>query len=161
MWGRIVGWCLVIWLMGASPAFSEQDVERGRDNPYLLRLPNFHILESGDRTWGPYRFCDGERVIEMQGRLYRNLYRLRPGVNIPSVSQIRREHSKAIQRLGGQVLFEGRCGELEGLGDPRAWDVILVGKAIGSQGELWIEVWPYEKENRLYYSLTVLEGKGP
>jgi hypothetical protein len=122
-------------------------------------MPHFFIKESGDQDPDEYRFFDGDRIVPVRGRLYRNVYVIRAGASKPSASNIRRHYAKAIREMGGEVVFEGRGEPWDRLGDPRAWDIVLTGKIPRPGGILWVEVWPYEEGDRPMYQLTLVEGK--
>ena len=138
-------------IIGSAWVFAQDDAEGTQDNPYFTRMPGFYINESADKDFDAYSFFDGKKLASIEGKLYKTTYWLRDDVtNAPSELQIRRNFMAAIKNQGGTVLFEGRCSSFE---DGRSAATVVTGKT-GKQGkELWIEVWPGDRE----YTLTVVE----
>jgi hypothetical protein len=147
------GWIFPL-VLALSHAAAQEDVVGGKDNPYLSRMPNFYIEESGDREFDERGFFDGQKMVTVEGRLYSSVYALKEGAPKPSPLQIRRNYGNAIREMGGQVLFEGRCRACD---DERSDAVMVTGKVAGNGRELWIEVVPKESGTGPYYLLTVLE----
>ena len=148
-----IRFCLIAaaLIIGSSWAFAQDDAEGTKDNPYFTRMPGFYINESGDKDFDAYSFFDGKKLVSVEGKLYRTTYWLKDDVTkAPSELQIRRNFTTAIKSQGGKVLFEGTSELFE---DTRSSSTIVTGTAGKGGKELWIEVWPGDRE----YTLTVVE----
>ena len=99
-------------------------------------------------------FCTHRPAFAMDGWLRTELYKLSPGAPRPDVASLRREARKIILSLGGRVIYEGRCGSLAPLGDPRARSVVLTGILPWSWGQVLVEVWAWEEGEDLFFRLT-------
>lgn len=143
--------CAVALLFFKGWVLAQEDAEGAKDNPYLSRMPNFHIQWSEDRDFDSYTFFDGKKFVPVEGKLYKTTYWLNENVEkVPSELQIRRNFIAAVKKEGGTILFEGNNESFE---DNRSAATLVTAKA-GKQGkELWIEVWPGDRE----YTLTIIE----
>ncbi len=122
-----------------------------------LTPPGDFILEEvSQKSTASYLFCSHRGLLEPRGWLRREIHSLRPGAPRPSVVELRRHLKAAVQSLGGQVTFEGRCVELDSLGDPRASHVILTGILPTPWGQLHVEIWPWEEGQELHCAITFL-----
>jgi outer membrane protein OmpA-like peptidoglycan-associated protein len=76
------------------------------DHPLLSRMPGFHIDDSEEREFDAYEFKgpDGE-PIQLEGRWYYIDYGVDDDARTPSELQILRNHTDAIEEIGGTVLF--------------------------------------------------------
>ena len=133
---------------------AQDDAEGCKDNPYFSRMPNFYIWESADREFDAYQFYDGKEFVTKEGRMFRNRYYVKEGVQKPSELQIRRNYTNALKSIGGIVVYEGDCAKCV---DNRANRVLLTGKAVKDNKELWIEVVPWDDGMLVEYWFTVLE----
>lgn len=97
---------LIALSLGSAPAAAE-DVAGGRDHPLLSRMPGFHIDDFEEREFDSYDFRrrDGG-PIRVEGRKFYIDYGLDEGVRVPSELQILRNHTNAVEAIGGTVLFE-------------------------------------------------------
>jgi len=116
----------------------------------------FVLREVIQLSGASYEFCSQEGLFSPRGWLRKETHRLRPGAPRPSVVELRRHLKAAVQSLGGQVTFEGRCVELDSPGDPRASHVILTGIVPTPWGQLHVEVWPWEEGEELQCIVTSL-----
>ncbi|MBI4736231.1 MAG: OmpA family protein [candidate division NC10 bacterium] len=147
---------LLVLLLAASLASSQEDVEGSKDNPHLSRMPGFYISEANNKDFEVYRFFNGKELVAVEGKLYRNQYNPKEGAQKRSELQVRRNYLNAIKGLGGVILFDGQT-EKYGTEDPRRNNAVLTGKVTKGSSELWVEVWPWDDGSEVLYLLTVVE----
>jgi len=76
------------------------------DHPLLSRMPGFHIDDFEEREFDAYEFKGPDGVpIQVEGRWYYIDYGLDDDVRTPSELQILRNHTNAIEEIGGTVLY--------------------------------------------------------
>lgn len=123
---------------------------------------DFLLAEASQSNNSAYKTCSQEGLLETRGWVRKELYTLIPGSPRPSVAEIRRHLRKTIEALGGRIVFEGRCAEMDSIQDPRAAHVILIGLLPTPWGKLSIEVWPWEEGEALHCQISfILEDPMP
>lgn len=146
--------CIVLICASAAllslPAFSQEDVEGGKDVPYFTRMTNFYIYETNNKEFDSYKFFNGKSLIAVEGKLYQTAYCQKEGDKRVSELQIRRNFVTAIKKMGGTILAEGTS---DLYGDNRGDVTIVTAKVTKGAKEAWIEVWPWSE----CYTLTVVE----
>lgn len=147
---------LMMLLLAASVAWSQEDVEGSKDNPHLSRMPGFYINEANNKDFEVYQFFNGKELVAVEGKVYRNQYNPKEGAQKRSELQVRRNYLNAIKGLGGVILFDGQT-EKYGAEDPRRNNAVLTGKVAKGSSELWVEVWPWDDGSEVLYLLTVVE----
>ena len=154
--GKIIFITFLCLFFAYGISFAEEDAKGSKDNPYFPRMPNYHIAETGDREFLYYTFYNGKDTVIVEGRLYSNLYV--PNEGSPKISDlhVRRNYINAIKSIGGIIIFEGQTDKFE---DTRAKNILVTGKVIKGDKELWIEIWPYDSGGGTEYRLTILEQK--
>ncbi len=92
---------LVATLASPQPATGSE-----HDHPLLSRMPGFHIDDYEERQFDSHEFLlrDGS-AVQVEGRLFYIDYGLDDGQRPPSELQILRNHTNAIEAIGGTVLF--------------------------------------------------------
>jgi outer membrane protein OmpA-like peptidoglycan-associated protein len=133
----------VVFLAVAStiqPAAAQQDREGCEDHPMFNRLEGFYIEGCKEEEFGSYEFNtpDGRRAQE--GHFISISYR-RPN-SAPEMSGLEmiRNHTQAIEAIGGEIVYEGRYAA--------SMKVMVGGR------EVWVEVSPY---GRRAYRLDFVE----
>lgn len=132
---------MLAWVASAAAA-AGADVVGARDHPLLTRMPDFEIEDYEQREFDAYEFKgpDGE-PIRVEGRKTYIDYGLARGAELPSELQILRNHTRAIEAIGGTVLFEdGYNAHLRVTSDGR---------------ETWVHVRIYNQATA--YSLFIVE----
>jgi OmpA-OmpF porin, OOP family len=147
---KLVFWSLFFCLatVPASGSFfaRTQDVDGGKDHPAVSRMPNYQITEYEQKEFDAHDFpLGGEKTQTVEGRKTVIQYQPAEGATPASGLQIRRNHSNAVIRSGGRVVFED--GE----------NIVLTaaGKA---GGEVWMHVWNTGVgDDTGGYKLTIVE----
>lgn len=159
MIGKVALFLQLTWWFGVncSSAFGSQP-EEGTIGP----PGHFFLAEVTQANKSAYWICSQEGLRNSRGWVRRELHTLIPGSPRPSVVEIRRHVRATIEALGGRIDFEGRCVEMDSLGDPRANHVILTGLVPTPWGDLYLELWPWEEGEALHCQMTfVLEDPMP
>jgi len=117
---------------------------------------DFLLAQASQTKDSAYRICSPEGLLEPRGWVRKELHTLIAGSPRPSVVEIRRNLRKSMEALGGRILFEGRCVELDSLGDSKANHVILTGLVPTPWGDLHVEVWPWEEGEALHCQITLV-----
>ena len=130
----LVALMFVVVASATHPAAAQEDREGCEDHPLISRLDGFYIEGCQEEPFGSYEFMtpDGRKAVE--GHFISVSYR-RPGSE-PEMSGLEmiRNHTQAIQAIGGQVVYEGR------------WSAAM--KVLVGDRTIWMEVSPYG--NRAY-----------
>lgn len=104
---------LLTFLRFASPAPAASDPmddPGGSDHPLFTRMPNTYIDSYETSRFDRYEFRDGQgNAVPVEGRLYKISYCVKRGVEPPSELQIIRNHTNAVRKIGGTVLFEDKA----------------------------------------------------
>lgn len=147
---KFVSWplsfCLAV-VAFSGPLFARtQDVEGDKDHPAVSRMPNYQITEYEQKEFDAYAFpLGGEKTRTVEGR--KTVIQYQPGEGAAPASglQIRRNHSNAVTKSGGRVVFED--------------DENIVLTAAGrAGGEVWIHVWNTGVgDDTGGYKLTIVE----
>lgn len=109
-----------------------------KDSPHFSRMPNYSLVEATDFEFTEYRFFNGKNLTTVEGEKHFRVYTLKEGAKQSSELQIARNYAAAIKSMGGTVVFDGTCPNIEGTeyGGYR----MLVGKVVKGGGELWLEI---------------------
>jgi OOP family OmpA-OmpF porin len=92
-----------------SVGFAEQDVQGCRDHPLLSRMSNFYIQDCETKEFDQMEFVNAQgQDIKVEGKYYYISYYINEGVQAPSDLQILRNFTNAIQKIGGEEIYEGR-----------------------------------------------------
>jgi OmpA-OmpF porin, OOP family len=132
--------------------FSQEDAEGTMDVPYFTRLPEFFMSETNNRDFDAYQFYDGKKLVTVEGTVYQTTYLQKEDAKQVSELQIRRNYIAAIKKMGGTILAETQYEEYP---DTRAMGIVVTGKAVKGNREIWVEVFPAPGS----YTLTVVEKK--
>ena len=138
--------CLAVAAASGSALARTQDVEGSKDHPVVSRMPKYQITEYELKEFDAYDFPVGsEKTKTVEGRKTVIQYQPGEGATPASGLQIRRNHSNAITRIGGRVVFE----------DNENIVLTVTGKA---GGEVWIHVWNSGVgDDTGGYKLTIIE----
>lgn len=95
--------------------FAQNDCEGCYDYPILPRMPNFHITVDKEYEFDEERFYINGEQTYVEGRKTKIEYVHNneddPNQVFPSRTQIQRNYSNAIEKAGGNVLFERANGD--------------------------------------------------
>ncbi len=119
---------------------------------------DFLLAQASQTNNSAYRICSPGGLLEPRGWVRKELHTLIAGSPRPSVTEIRRHLRKSMEALGGRILFEGRCVEMDSLGDSKANHVILTALVPTPWGDLHVEVWPWEEGEALHCQITFILG---
>lgn len=139
-----------------SIAFAGEDIEGSKDNPYLSRMPNYHITDFEEKEFEAFLFCDGKALKTVEGRYSKIYYEINENATKASDLQISRNYANAVRNTGGAVLYEGSAwesncesGNFCGIGR-------LVTAKIGKgDKELWVQI--STCDDGFDYTLTMIE----
>jgi outer membrane protein OmpA-like peptidoglycan-associated protein len=127
--------------LAAAPA-AAQGTPESRDHPLLSRMDGFQLDDFEEREFSSYEFETAEGVeVRVEGRHFYIDYGLDEGVRVPSELQILRNHTNAIEEIGGTVLFSD--------------DANAVMKVVAEGTEVWVHVRVYNQATA--YSLNIVE----
>jgi len=124
-----------------------------KDPPQFSGMSGHYVLETQDKDFDSYGFCDGKKIIPIEGRVWKKHYNLKDGAKQPSAVQIVRNYTNALKKMGGSVVADvqlAECGQKQYCGDR-----VFSGKLLKGGGELWIEVEPCN--DGFDYWLTVVQ----
>jgi outer membrane protein OmpA-like peptidoglycan-associated protein len=127
-----------------------------KDIPYFSGMPSYEIWDANDKEFDEYKFCDGKKLVTVEGKLWKREYGLKNEGKEASGLQIIRNYSNAIKNMGGTILIEGTRDAVEAVcpgGEGYARQVN--GRVAKGGRELWVEV-GYNDYNGTYV-ITVLE----
>jgi len=127
-----------------STAIHAQEVEL-KDTPYFSGMPNYRIVEAGDREFDSYRFYNGKDCFTLEGKKFSKSYTLKEGGVQSSDLQISRTYANAVRNMGGSVVFEGLCQGADCA--ENCGYQMMVGKILKENSELWVEVVPFNEGN--------------
>lgn len=140
--------CLVVFgLFSAARAESEL-----KDTPYFTGMPNYRIDDGTDQEFADYHFFNGKDCTTVEGAKFFRAYSLKEDAKQSSELQISRNYANAIKNMGGTVVFEGQCPDVE-CAENRGYRM-LIGKVNKGGNELWLEVVPFNDGHDYY--LTVV-----
>jgi outer membrane protein OmpA-like peptidoglycan-associated protein len=115
---------------------------READHPMLSRMPGFHIDDYEEREFDAYEFKGPDGLpIRVEGRWYYIDYGLDDDARVPSELQILRNHTNAIEKIRGTVLYTD------------GYNAFLKVEAEGK--ETWAHVRVYNQASS--YSLHIVE----
>lgn len=143
---------IMFCFLGALSARGGEDL---KDTPYFSGMPSHEIIEADDKEFDEFGFCDGKKVVTVEGKKWWKFYNLKDGAKQPSDLQITRNYAAAVKSMGGTVLYEGKdwsCGDMQYCGR------IMTGRVVKGDKELWVEVSPCN--GGFDYKLTVVEKEG-
>jgi outer membrane protein OmpA-like peptidoglycan-associated protein len=126
-----------VWVLSPPSVGIAED-----DHPLLSRMPGFHIDDYEEREFDAYEFNGPEGVpIQVEGRKFYIDYGLDAGEREPSELQILRNHTNAVEEIGGTVLHTD------------GYNAYL--KAVVEGKEIWAHVRVYNQATS--YSLNIIE----
>ena len=109
-----------IWLLGATPAFTQDDTEGCKDHPLFTRFPNTHIYGCQTLQFDLRGFPVGApdpakdnmtRSVDVEGPVQWLQYVMKEGTTPPSGLQIMRNFENAAKKAGGTIegAYPGWC----------------------------------------------------
>ncbi|MDQ1267012.1 MAG: OmpA-like protein [Bacteroidota bacterium] len=123
------------------------------DCHYFPPVKSYKVSDAWDKETASYKFFDGKDRIEIDGQLWKKLYRWDTKGRIQGEIEIALFYSNIIQKMGGKVLFYNIC-ENPNCGDRLGFKVLTATLTVNKK-ELWIEVSPYN--DGFDYELIVVE----
>ena len=135
--------CVVLCVSISVWTASGQPDDRGsKDHPLFTRMPNFYIDSYETKQFDEYKFKDQQgKIIPVEGAFYKISYCIKRKHQPPSEVQIIRNHTNAIQKIGGVVLS---------VDNRNAYCTV---KKSGM--ETWVHVHPWNQGD--CYTLTIIE----
>ena len=134
-------WCISIPVWEAS---GQADDHGSKDHPLFTRMPNYYIDSYETKQFNQYKFKDQRgKEIPVEGQFYKISYCIKRNQEPPSEIQIIRNHTNAIQKIGGVVLSAD---------NQNAYCNI---KKSGM--ETWVHIHPWNQGD--CYTLTIIEKK--
>lgn len=96
-----------VLLLAPCILFAQQDVAGARDHPLFSRMSDYYIAEYEEKPFDAEEFYDaGGKPVTVEGHKYVITYRLKQGATPLSDTQIIRNYTTAIRKIGGVVLEE-------------------------------------------------------
>lgn len=150
-------WISCIMFFVVSGAFSIAGAQSEfKDTPYFTGMPNYEIWDAEDKEFDEYKFCDGKKLVSVEGKLWKREYGLKNEGKEASGLQIIRNYSNAIKSLGGTILIEGEREAIEKVCESEKRYARQVNGRIAKDGkELWVEVGYHEYNGT--YIITIVE----
>jgi OOP family OmpA-OmpF porin len=138
------------------PAITRAQETEFKDTPYLSGMPSYEIWSAEDKDFDAYQFCDGKKLVTVEGKLWKREYGLKNDGQEASGLQIIRNYSNAIKDMGGIILIEGTKETTEKVCASEAgYARQVTGKVTKGGNELWVEV-GYHDYNGTYI-ITIVE----
>lgn len=144
--------CLVVFgVLSAARAESEL-----KDSPYFTGMPNYKIDDATDEEFADYRFFNGKDCTTVEGAKFFRAYSLKEDAKQAGELQITRNYANAVKSMGGTVLFEGQCPDVE-CAENRGYRM-MTGSVHQGGNELWIEVVPFNDGHDYYLTVVAKQG---
>jgi OOP family OmpA-OmpF porin len=148
---------LLLGLLSAPAVAQDEETEvKAKDTPYFSGMPNYKIVDSGDKKFADYRFFNGKDCTTVEGKRFNRAYTLKEDAESASDLQISRNYANAVKNMGGTVLFEGLC-EGADCAENCGYQM-MVGKVLKGASELWVEVVPFNDGNDYYLTVVAKES---
>ena len=127
--GRALGLStLLILVCPAASAERRPDLAGCHDHPLLTRMKNFYISSCREEVFGSHQYLTDEGNFTAEGRYSFLEYFIQDGAPQTSNLQIIRNHTDALQPIGGEVRYKDQYSATVELVTP--------------EKEVWIEVVP-------------------
>lgn len=149
---------LVICIVGllSLPATTRAQETEFKDTPYLSGMPDYDIWSAEDKEFDAHQFCDGKKLVTVEGKLWKREYGLKNDGKEASGLQIIRNYVNAIKNMGGTILIEGARDAVEKVCESEErYARQVTGKVTKGGSELWIEVGYHEFNGT--YVITLVE----
>lgn len=108
--GQILCWvaCFVLLLISGVQAASDPgDCKGCKDHPLFTRMPDFRLSIYRSKEFEQHKFqTESGKYISVEGAYYFLEYDVNRNVKHPSELQIIRNHTNAIEKIGGKLLRE-------------------------------------------------------
>ncbi len=96
--------CIPVLVQAAS---DPEDDAGSKEHPMFTRMPGFRIDSYETKQFEQYQFKDKKgNPLPVEGIFYQISYCVKSGVKSPSELQIIRNHTNAVKKIGGEVMFE-------------------------------------------------------
>ena len=108
----VFGVVLAVGLMGGF-AFAQQDAKGCKDHPLFTRMPEYYISSCQKKEFDAHEFIDPvtKQKVTVEGRLFNASYYLKKEYkDQKSTIQVARNHTNAIQKIGGVFLMKNSDG---------------------------------------------------
>ncbi|MFH0974698.1 MAG: OmpA family protein [Spirochaetota bacterium] len=138
---------MAVFTLIFTPAFlyaaSDPDDDKGsKEHPMFSRLPGFYIDSYTTKQFEQYEFKDKKgNPVSVEGNFYEISLCVKRGVKPPSELQIIRNHTNAIKKIGGEVVFENNK------------EAHCMLKKSGM--ETWVKIYPWNQGE--CYTLYIIE----
>ena len=109
----VFGVVLAVVLMGTF-TFAQEDTKGCKDHPLFTRMPEYYIGSCEKKEFDAHDFVDPvtKKKVSVEGRLYYSSYYLKKEFRgQKSMLQVARNHTNAIEKIGGVFLMDRPNGE--------------------------------------------------
>ena len=109
----VFGMVLAVVLMGTF-TFAQEDTKGCKDHPLFTRMPEYYIGSCEKKEFDAHDFVDPvtKKKVSVEGRLYYSSYHLKKEFRgQKSMLQVARNHTNAIEKIGGVFLMDRPNGE--------------------------------------------------
>jgi outer membrane protein OmpA-like peptidoglycan-associated protein len=109
----VFGMVLAVVLMG-NFTFAQEDTKGCKDHPLFTRMPEYYIYSCEKKEFDAHDFVDPvtKKKVSVEGRLYYSSYYLKKEFRgQKSMLQVARNHTNAIEKIGGVYLMDRPNGE--------------------------------------------------
>jgi len=136
---------LVLTLAPAFAAGDPDDDPGSKDHPLFTRMPGFYIDDYEEKEFDSHEFLDTTgRASTVEGHKYTITYCIKPGQKAPSETEVLRNYTNAVKKIGGIVLAQS------GL---KAYM-----KVVKNGQEVWVDLRVFNRGES--YTLIVVEKAG-
>ncbi|MDP2883931.1 MAG: OmpA family protein [Ignavibacteria bacterium] len=151
---RVLTICIVSLIV--LPVATRAQETEFKDTPHLSGMPGYEIWAAEDKEFDAYQFCDGKKLVSVEGKLWKREYGLKSDGKEASGLQIVRNYSNAVKNMGGIILIEGAREAIEKVCVSEArYARQVTGKVTKGGSELWVEVGYHEYNGT--YIITLVE----
>jgi outer membrane protein OmpA-like peptidoglycan-associated protein len=109
----VFGVVLAVGLMGSFAFAQENDAKGCKDHPLFTRMPEYYIGSCEKKEFDAHQFVDPltKQKVSVEGRVfYTNYYIKKAHRNQKSMLQVARNHTNAIEKIGGVFFMQNPDG---------------------------------------------------
>jgi OmpA-OmpF porin, OOP family len=110
---KVAAFLVLVFIMMGGFALAQQDAKGCKDHPLFTRMPEFYIDSCEKKEFDAHAFIDPvtKKKVTVEGRLYRAYYYLKKEhKGQKSTLQVARNHTNAIEKIGGASLMDDPTG---------------------------------------------------
>jgi len=147
---------LVLASVSALAQDEEEEAPTAKDTPYFSGMPDYRITADEDRKFDEYNFYNGKDCTTIEGKKMFRGYTFVEGDEPASELQIARNYANAVKNMGGTIIFDGTCENIECA--ENSGSRMMVGKVVKGGSELWVEVVPFNGGGDYYLTVVAKES---